>query len=101
MSDYQIVGPFENHRVVVSGRRVPFLGAYPVNGGKISLVLDNRLGMEVPVADAETVIPFIADCIAVGMGYACHPSADEEPRPLTPFPISQGIDLVYGDSAGG
>jgi hypothetical protein len=101
VSDYEIIGPFESHRVIVGGRRVPFLGAYPVNGGRISLVLDNRLGMEVSVADAETIIPFIADCIAVGMGYACHPGADEEPRRLTPFPISQGADLVYGDSAGG
>jgi hypothetical protein len=101
MTDYEIVGPFETHRVIVSGRRVPFLEAYPMNGGKISLVLDSRLGADVSVADAETVIPFIADCIAVAMGYASHPSANEEPQRATPFPISQSVDLVYGESAGG
>lgn len=101
MADYEIVGPFETHRVIVGGRRVPYLEAYPVNGGKISLVLDGRLGMDVPVADAETVIPFIAHCIAVGMGYACHPRADEEPQRPTPFRVSQCIDLLGGGSAGG
>jgi hypothetical protein len=101
MSDYEIIGPFETHRVVVSGRRVPLLDAYPVNGGKISLVLDDRIGIDISVADAETVIPFIAHCIAAGMGYACHPGADEQPRRSTPFRISQSVDLAYGESAGG
>ena len=101
MSGYEIVGPFESHRVIVGGRRVPFLKAHPMNGGKICLVLDNRLGMDVSVTDAETVIPFIADCIAVAMGYACHPSAGEEPQRSTPFRISRSVDLAYGESAGG
>jgi hypothetical protein len=101
MSEYEIIGPFESHRVIVDGRRVPFLQAHPANGGKISLVLDGRLGMDVSVADAEAVIPFIANCIAVAMGFTCHPSADEDPQRSTPFPISQSVDLVYGESAGG
>ena len=42
MSEYEIVGPFLSHRVIVDGRRVPFLEAMPVNGGKISLLLDGR-----------------------------------------------------------
>lgn len=101
MSDYEIIGPFESHRVIVGGRRVPFLEAHPLNGGMIRLILDHRLGLDVSVANAETVIPFIADCIAVAMGYACHPSASEEPQRSTPFRISQAVDLAYGESAGG
>lgn len=87
MSDrYEIIGPFDTYRVSVEGRRVPFLEGFPMNGGKIGLVLDGRFSLDVSVADAETVIPFIAECIAVGMGYACHPHADEEPVRSTPFP---------------
>ncbi len=100
MSPYEIVGPFESHRVIVGGRRVPFLEAHPVNGGRIGLVLDGRFALDVPVANADTVIPFIADCIAVAMGYACHPHADEEPRPSVPFRRSLSADLIYGEAAG-
>jgi hypothetical protein len=96
MGDYEIIGPFQSHRVIVAGRRVPLLEAHPANGGRIGLVLDGRFALDVPVADADTVIPFIADCIAVAMGYACHPHADEEPRPSRPFPRSQSVDLIYG-----
>jgi hypothetical protein len=64
MSEYQIVGPFQSHRVIVDGRRVPFLEALPVNGGKISLLLDGRYALDVSVADAEAFIPWIADAIA-------------------------------------
>jgi hypothetical protein len=48
MSDYQIVGPFQNHRVIVNGRRVPFLEALPLNGGKIRLLLNGRYALDVP-----------------------------------------------------
>jgi hypothetical protein len=97
MSEYEIVGPFETHRVIVGGRRVPFLQAHPMNGGRISLILDNRLGVDVSVADAETVIPFIADCIAVALGYTCHPQADQEPTPSVPFPRTHRAEVVYGE----
>jgi len=96
MDGYEIVGPFESHRVIVGGRRVPFLEAHPVNGGKIGLILDGRFALDVPVADADRVIPFIADCIAVAMGYACHPHADEELRPNSPFRRSHDVALIYG-----
>lgn len=60
MSEYQIVGPFQSHRVIADGRRVPFLEALPVNGGKLSLLLDGRYALDVSVADAEAFIPWIA-----------------------------------------
>ena len=75
--DYEIIGPFAGYKVTVHGRQVPFLEAMPVNGGKIGLVLDQRYGVDIPVADAGRIIPFIADCIAVALGYTCHPHAAE------------------------
>lgn len=81
---YEIIGPFESHRVVVGGRQVPFLQARPVNGGKIYLSLDDRYGLEISVADADRFIPWIADAIAVAMGYTCHP------RPYMKEPIRRG-----------
>jgi hypothetical protein len=50
MSDYQIVGPFQSHRVIVDGRRVPLLEALPVNGDKISLLLVGRYGLDISAA---------------------------------------------------
>ncbi len=101
MSEYEIVGPFETHWVMVDGRQVPFLEAAPANGGIIHLTLDQRYGLDVPVADADRIIPFIADCIAVGLGYNCHPRPGREPTRSTPFPPAHGITSLSradGDS---
>ena len=104
MRDYELVGPFDTHRVLVGGRRVPFLEAIPANGGIVHMLLDRRYGLDISVADAGRVIPFIADCIAIGLGYTCHPSADEEPLRADPFPRSHGIermDYAPGTSSAG
>jgi len=100
MSDYEIAGPFESHRVIVDGRRVPFLDALPMNGGKISLLLDNRYTLDISVIDAEMFIPWIADAIAVAMGYACHPRRGKEPIRSSPFPPDHSIDWIEADPAG-
>lgn len=92
MSEYEIVGPFSSHWVVVNGRQVPFLEAAPANGGKIHLTLDQRYGLDISVADAESFIPWIADAIAVAMGYTCHPRAGADPLRSEPFPPAHGID---------
>ena len=80
------VGPFESHFVVVGGRQVPFLHARPLDGGRIDLTLDRRFGVELSVAEADRIIPFLAHAIAVGMGYACHPDRTEKARKRPPFP---------------
>jgi hypothetical protein len=81
------IGPFEHHDVVVNGCAVPFLTATPWNGGRIHLTLDGRFGLDLTVAEAEQVVPFIADAIAVALGYTAHPDAVEcpDPRPRNPF----------------
>lgn len=100
MSDYQIVGPFQSHRVIVDGRQVPFLEAAPVNGGKISLLLDQRYSVDISVADADALIPWIADAIAIAMGYTCHPRPGKEPVRASPFPASHAIDWAEAGPAG-
>jgi len=94
MSEYRITGPIESRRVIVDGRRVPFLEAALVPGGKISLLLDGRYGLDVPVADADAFIPWIADAIAIALGYTCHPRAGKEPLRASPFPPDHVIDWI-------
>ncbi|MGZ4688183.1 MAG: hypothetical protein ACXVJW_03925 [Acidimicrobiia bacterium] len=80
-------GPFEHHDVVVNGWRIPFLEATPLNGGRIALSLDRRTSIDMTVEEADRLLPFIADCIAVSMGYTAHPGCDglDEPRPSHPM----------------
>ena len=100
MSEYEIVGPFSSHWVVVDGRQVPFLQATPTNGGKIHLTLDQRYGLDISVADAEAFIPWIADAIAIAMGYNCHPRAGTEPVRSTPFPPAHSVQRVDATTSG-
>jgi len=86
-SPVNYVGPFEHHDVIVSGRAVPFLRATPLDGGQIDLTLDRRLGLTLTVAEAERFIPFLADAMAVAMGYTAHPDAEGDgPIVRHPFP---------------
>jgi hypothetical protein len=93
----QFPGPFEQHEVVVDGWKVPLLHAQIHDGGSITLVLDGRFGLEVTTADAEAIVPFIANTIAVALGYNAHPSADDEVLPApTPHPKPQRTVLIAG-----
>lgn len=78
MSDFACTfpGPFSQHDVVVQGWRVPLLHAQFHDGGQITLVLDNRMGLELTTAEAERFVPFLADTIAVSLGYGAHPTED-------------------------
>jgi hypothetical protein len=78
----EYVGPFQSHRVVVDGWTVPFIAAHPQQGGRILLSLDRRVGVDLDLATAELVLPFIANAIAIAAGYAGHPSEHGEPRSL-------------------
>jgi len=76
-------GPFEQHDVVVSGHAVPFLTATPRDGGAVRLHLDRRFALDLTVAEAERVVPFMAHCLAVALGHTCHPCPEvPEPPPL-------------------
>lgn len=91
----EFVGPFETHRVVVDGWAVPFIAAHPVGDGYIALTLDHRFDIDIPVIDADRLVGFIADCIAVAMGYTCHPRADwDAPKSRVPMQRCRNLDGV-------
>ena len=77
------IGAFEYHTVCVNGWSVPYLTAAPVNGGKVELALDHRYAIELSIQDAEQIVPFIANAIAIAHGYTAHPSDGDEPLPPT------------------
>ena len=85
-------GPFTHHDVVVNGWRVPFLQAHMPSEDTVTLVLDRRLAADFPIDQAEVLIPFLADAIAVAMGYGAHPNEDT-PRPLdrAPYPRPERV----------
>ncbi len=94
-------GPFTQNGVVVSGYSVPFLHAQVHDGGKMTVVLDDRFGIELTVDEAERVVPFVADAIAIALGYEAHPSADDTaPVNRSPHPKPKRIEtLASADDA--
>lgn len=92
-SGLEYVGPFEHHDVVLNGRQVPYLAATPLPAGRVYLSLDRRFAIELTLQDAEYIVPFIAHCIAVGMGYTGFPdTAEEAPRPVQHMPRMRSLD---------
>jgi len=92
-------GPFSQHDVVVDGWRVPLVHAQVHGEDEITLVLDNRLGLELTTSEAERVVPFVADAIAVALGYTAHPSGDGETS-RSPHPRPKRVHAIAGwDSA--
>jgi hypothetical protein len=85
-------GPFTHHDVVVNGWRVPFLQAQMRGEDRVLLVIDRRLGAEFSIQEAERIVPFVADAMAVALGYGAHPD-DDTPRPLerSPFPRPERV----------
>jgi hypothetical protein len=91
----EYIGPFRSHDVVVDGWQVPYLRATPLNGGRVHLNLDRRFGLDLTVEEADRFVPFLADCIAVALGYTCHPLATwKSPIERHPFPRMHGILTV-------
>jgi hypothetical protein len=93
-------GPFSQHRVVVNGWSVPFLHAHPCgeNDESVMLVVDNRLAATFSVEEAERFIPFLADAVAVALGYTCHPDEDaEQPLVKLPQPRPVRVNTVVGE----
>lgn len=94
MAEYH--GPFSDKVVTVDGRRVPFLTAHHM-AGTVSLTLDRRYGLDLPVDLADAVIDFIAQAIAIGMGYSCFPRDEDEPIPYNHF--GRLLEITSAESA--
>lgn len=85
-------GPFEHHDVVVDGWRVPFVQAHMTPDDRVALVIDRRLSTELSIDEAERVVPFVADAIAVALGYGAHPNADTPRKPpRAPYPRPERV----------
>jgi hypothetical protein len=72
-------GPFTHHKVVVDGWEVPLVEAQLQGEDRIALVLDRRFAVDLSVAEAERVVPFVAHAIAVALGFSAHPRPGTEP----------------------
>jgi len=97
----QFIGPFSHHDVVVDGWRVPFLQAHMTpDDDRVMLVLDRRLAIELSVEEAERLTPFVADAIAVALGYGAHPdmaTGAREPLARAPYPRPERmVDVDLG-----
>lgn len=85
-------GPFEHHDVVVDGWRVPFIQAHVTENNRVALVIDRRLWTELSLDEAERVVPFVADAIAVALGYGAHPNQDtSRPPTRAPYPRPEPV----------
>jgi hypothetical protein len=87
-------GPFQKHEVVVDGWKVSFLHAHPdgEHDQNVMLVLDDRLAETFSVEEAERFVPFLADAIAIALGYTCHPNEDAE-QPLFKQPQPRPVRM--------
>lgn len=85
-------GPFQHHDVIVDGWRVPFLQAHMSGEDRVALVIDRRLATELSLDEAERFVPFVADAIAVALGYGAHPDGDTpKPPPRAPYPRPEPV----------
>jgi hypothetical protein len=89
-------GPFTHHDVMVNGWRVPLVRAHPQGDDQVLLVLDERFGLELSLTEAERVVPFVADAIAVALGFTAHPSHDDDAPNKAPHPRPERIHTVVG-----
>ena len=79
------LGPFTHHKVVVDGWEVPLVEAELQGEDRVVLTLDRRYGVALNTDEAERIVPFLAQAIAVALGFPCHPRSDTEP-PLNQLP---------------
>jgi hypothetical protein len=95
-------GPFQHHDVVVDGWSVPFVKASfrKDDEDHIRLILDDRIGLDLSTAEAEKLMPFLADSIAVALGYGAHPREDMESLPeRTPHAAPRRVVRVSAEGA--
>lgn len=109
-TNVQSIGPFESYPVTLNGWTIPNLEAMTFAGGtQVTLRLDKRFDLDVPAEIAGRVISFVADCIAVSMGYACHPregrtmnpdaSTEELMKPVPPRILPWQHMVAFGSVA--
>ena len=78
-----MVGPFEEYRVVIEGRMIPWLTAYRDGDDGTALVVDHRFSITFPNDLAYEAAWLIANAMAVAAGYPCL-SSENRDRPFAP-----------------
>src|SRR5256885_859967 len=86
----EIVGPFQERRLVIDGWRVPLMTALENDGGTFELIIDHRMALHVDAQHFERVARFVADVIGTCWGYGAHPRADE-------WYADAGLDSPYAE----
>lgn len=90
-------GPFTHHDVVVDGWRVPLIQAQVAEDGRVLLTLDDRFTLLLGAEEAERVVPFLANAMAVALGYDPHPNeSDDLPLRRAPHPKPQRVMTLAG-----
>jgi hypothetical protein len=86
------VGPFSVWKIKLDGFAVPFLQGREDDKGMFHLMLDERMGVEIPKEYANQVVWLIANAYAIGAGYSCF---GENSIKANPFKVRMsGIDLT-------
>jgi hypothetical protein len=82
-SALEIVGPFEEYRVVWGGYEVPHIEARPMKDGTYYVTVDNRFGIHQSVTreELENWMPILANAMAVAAGWSCHGDNSRRPNP--------------------
>lgn len=71
--------------VVVDGKRVPHLEAWPKDGGKVMLICDRAFALEVDAGQAELVADFVSFAMQVAIrGARWEPVSDLEAPSMSP-----------------
>lgn len=78
-----LIGPIQEYRVVVEGRRIPGLTAWPESETQTMLTLDGRLSIIIGNRDLERVAWLVANALAIGQGYS-HMGALQKGFPFAP-----------------
>jgi hypothetical protein len=95
--EIEFIGPFETHYVTVDGWRIPNLRAHPQQGGKVTLTMERGSGVlwDVPLVEAEHIVRFVAEIIAVERGFSCGPRGDERPQLWDGWGRMHGIQTMH------
>lgn len=78
-----LVGPFQTYKVVVEGRSIPRLTAWPESETQTMLTLDGRLSIVIGNRDVQSVAWMVANALAIGEGYS-HMGAEKKGYPFAP-----------------
>lgn len=90
----EFIGPIyrSGFDIIVDGHRLPHIDADISESGGVTLVLDRRYAIDLQKEDAEKILPFLANAMAVAAGYSCH---GDNCNKLNPFKVKvQALDEV-------